>query len=340
MRTYRMSGIGCQRVIAAEKMGYEPAPFTEAGLVIMEESIIHEGLVREKLRNAGIEVLEAGVCQQCLDEFKESRGRIGFHVEYKTPLIRAIGHLDGKILYEGQEYVWENKALGRFTWDRFKKTEFDENIGYANQIGMYLKATGFPGAIYTVKSRDTGQILIYSIGNIPEGLMKQLSKIKGTTLGHIAVPDIQPALDKLNWVELCIRDDILPDGEYELGSKECRWCNYKFLCIRGEEEKEPDEVVDVDIVTAAMIYKEAYQAKQKAESEIEENKLILLRHAIDNKIPKYKVPGFVNVSYSGVKTKKIVDTKLLKELVSEEICDKVIKDSRPWDDIRITVSRK
>ena len=60
-----------------------------------------------------------------------------------------------------------------------------------------------------------------------------------------------------------------------------------------------------------MKYKHEWQSKKQAESEIEEAKRILLRHATDNKLKKYKVPGFVSVSYSGLKTKVYVDEGVL-----------------------------
>ena len=46
-------------------------------------------------------------------------------------------------------------------------------------------------------------------------------------------------LDKLNMVELCVQDGVLPDT---VVSDACRWCRYKFLCVKPEEEKPKVEV--------------------------------------------------------------------------------------------------
>ena len=92
--TYRMSECGgCPRAMAASRLGYDPTPDSPASLRMMREGKRHESWIVQDLKEMGYTIETAGVCQKCLEETSEEKE--GIHVEFETPLVRMVGHLDG-----------------------------------------------------------------------------------------------------------------------------------------------------------------------------------------------------------------------------------------------------
>lgn len=346
---YHMSGIGCQRALAAEKLGYDPTPEREGGELIMKEASLHEGMVKDRMREAGISIEEGGMCEACLKEFGNERK--GIHVELTTPLIRAVGHLDGKIYFNHEYYPLEIKAFGRFTWDKFRKEQLDYSIAYKNQAGVYIAAVGKPG-VYIVKNRDNGQLLIYTIHyfgeGIPQGLIELLRPI-AYRKEVVSLPEIpvEPILDKLNWIELSVREGDLPVGDCDKGSSECRWCHFRYLCIDEDKDKDKDkgegegkgkvkEQNSPSLLEAADLWVQGTSLRKQGEDWREAAKLTFIEHAKTNDISKFRTGG-VSISYKGTRTKSVIDEELLKQLVSKDILKQIYKTSKPWDNIQIRI---
>jgi len=356
MNIYRMSGIGCQRAIAAEKLGYEPIPETGDSKILLEEATEDEKRVRDRLGKAGIElgstilaplvIFEGCCCKQCKEEFGIER--FGIHVELTTPLIRLVGHLDDTVVHRGEDYPlgWKDypleiKNLGRFTFDKFRRNQFADFPEYEAQEALYLAAKDSSG-IYAVRCRDNGRMLTYTVGDgIPDELTEKLRQVEASEFGRLPKPDADKILDKLNWVELNVQDGELPTGEFEEGSNQCRWCKFRFLCLREEkEEKGVKEESSPSLIESGVQYKEGFELEKQGKEMKESAKLALLSHAKNNKIDKFRIAGLVSVSYLGQAIKKYPDEKLLKELVPEDILKKIYKETKPWEDIRVRILKQ
>lgn len=299
---YRMSESGaCPKVLGAIRLGYEPIPETEASLRIMRESQRHEGLVIEDLEEEGYIIT---------DSQKE------YIIE--TPILILKGHIDGIAQKNTHKNTLEIKALGRFTFQKYQSKGLDEFFGYKAQITCYSKATELP-ILLAVKNRDTGEIIKTEFKEPP-----------------MSFNDI---VDKLNMVELCVMDGVLPDAEFSDDRDQCRWCRFKYLCSKPEVEEKVKLENLPTLVEAAQLHKEGKELAKLADERIESAKETFLAHSKSNKVDKFKVAG-VSVSYLGQRQKRYLDEVELKKLVSEDILNKAYKLGKPWEDIRIRILKE
>lgn len=134
----------CSRSLWAALNEIDSEGFSDYIETIFAEGHMHEEAVRLQLESEGAEI----------DDQKEV-------VHWVIPgELKIVGHLDGYIT--NWEQIWENKALGKDGFRRFQNVGFDAYPDYPWQISTYMIATGWP-ALYTVKSRDSGEIIRFVI---------------------------------------------------------------------------------------------------------------------------------------------------------------------------------
>jgi hypothetical protein len=244
---YRASEAGlCRRVLGAMRLGYEPLPPSPQQERIMRESSRHEDWLIEDLLKDGKVVWD--------------RQKL---VRIEDRLIAIEGHLDGIIANSAGSKVLEVKALGRFAFERVKRKGM-QNRQYLYQIAYYMAATKMP-CLLLVKCRDTGEVLSFEFQDLP-----------------VKLDDI---FAHLNLVEAFAQQFRLLEGEYEEDSEECRYCRYKFLCLRqpeGRAEKPsqlPDEVLEAfELVKQELELREGFrQARETIRQYMEANDLGTLR---------------------------------------------------------------
>ena len=292
---YRMSESGqCPRALGARRLRYDPMPELEANIRIMREGSRHENLVIEDLTEDGYHIY---------DRQRE--------VTIETPLLILQGHIDGIASKNGDTRILEIKALGKFTFQKYRSKGLELFPEYQSQITCYAEATNLP-ILYVVKDRDSGELIKTKLSKPPL--------------------HIDSILDKLNVVELHVMDRALPDAEF-LDNNKCYWCRFKFLCSKPEPKQESEEVNIINLVEAAKIYTDAQQLRKEAEEKIDWAKEVLIGHAKENKISKYRVSD-LSVSYRGQTTKEYLDSVLLKK-DSPEIYQKYVRHSKPYDDFSI-----
>lgn len=156
--SYSMSSIGgCLRSIAAKRQGYEERSSPEFLRTAAKEGNRHEAWVQEDLEEQGYEVSDAGLCEPC--------GRNGHHVEMEFPAFKLVGHMDRIAEKDGQRFLVEIKALGKFRAEPLVKAVPNGFPGfreYACQVSAYHYATGLP-ILYAVKNRDSGKLSLFKI---------------------------------------------------------------------------------------------------------------------------------------------------------------------------------
>ena len=325
--TYRMSEAGgCIKSLAAQRLGYETSsPRTQDDESRLEYYSMCEDLAAYQLMKRGL-VLEGGdVCDKC-------QGRRGAHVEVSTDLFNLVGHLDRRLITTTAKYPIEIKSLGRFTWEGFRKHQFNEFPDYAGQEACYLQAEGKPG-IYWVMNRDTGQCLGYIVNDFGNELnLKGFEKIVLPVTFNIIV-------QRLNEVEIFVGANQLPDAIYDTSNPQCRYCGFKYLC---RSEKQPTEMTTQRLIDASELYKEGKRLDSLSKDNISQANAVWLEHIMSKglkKGDKFAAAG-VSISYGGLTTRKYVDEKKLAELVSKDILTQVYKETRAWEDIRPRITER
>jgi len=310
---------GCPKALAAGHLGYEPIASSSSGEIVMKEGKRHEAHIAEDLTAMGYELLDAGPCVKCEKEF--GREVSGHHVEYQNVLIRLVGHVDRFLIIDGQKFPCEFKSMGLFVYQKFLKERLAGFPGYEAQEVCYVGVTERPG-LYVVKNRDNGQMTLHTV---PYGeLVIPGHKILPV---HITFDDI---VDKLNSVEISVRGGELPGCSTP--ENERRWCPFKYLCTQEVPEEKGVVVAQAELLEAADLWKEGNKMEREGKDKIEYATAVLLAQGIMT--PKYTVSG-LSVSYGGQKTKKYVDVKTLRELVSEDLVKKVMKESKAYNDLKI-----
>jgi len=95
------------------------------------------------------------------------------------------------------------------------------------------------------------------------------------------------------------------------------------------------EVHSYELVEAAGMWREANAMGRAAEEMEEQAKEVFLRHA--RTTPRFTCDG-VKVSYSGEKRRDFISKDRVREVFGEEGLAKVVSQSRPYQDIRITLA--
>lgn len=329
---FRMSEAGgCQLAMAARKLGYEPLPESKESQTIMEEASEDEFRVKRKLISKGLSLCSNGspvTCTRC--------GAGGYHVEIETELVKIVGHLDDYIYTPHEKMMpLEIKNLGRFSWNKFHKSNLEGFPEYKAQFALYLEASHSLGGVYITRCRDHGLLLIYTVGEVYPQLVEKLRVLGEVT--QLPMPDINSVLDKIHYVQLLVESSELPPAEFAEGTPQCSWCRWKYLCSK-EEKEEAKKVTEPNLLEAAAKWREGKELATQGEAMKEEAQLAFLNHAKTNKIDKYRVGG-VSVSYLGEATRQFIDDKLLKE-IAPDVFAKVAKRSKPWDDIRIRLLKE
>ncbi len=196
--TVRASAVGkCSRALWAALEEIEPVAPTERIDAILNEGHLHEQAVREVLESEGAVIEDQEQVTLWLIPGK----------------LKIVGHVDGNISNWGQ--VWENKALGKEGFRRWRNVGFDAYPDYPWQISVYMLALDLP-ALYTVKCRDDGQLDRMVIDEPPVSLKDIRSKIIGLYTAH--KKGEMPPCDPERWLcSFYFLHDEMEEGEtYEL----------------------------------------------------------------------------------------------------------------------------
>jgi len=324
MNYYRMSETGaCPRVLTARGLGYEAAVRPVQDEHRLRYYTLLESIAAQQMADQGYVLEEGGLCEQC--------GSHGIHVELSTALFKLTGHLDRRlVLSTGVKVPVEIKSIGRFTFQKMENSSvFAVYPEYAAQMACYMEAEKMPG-IYWVMNRDTGDNIKYIV-NDTKGVLTPSNLGHFSEFTQVTLPvTYQEIVDRLNNVEILLQEKELAPSNI---TDSCRWCDYKYLCIKEEKEEVAVEESDKTLVEAAQLYKEGNKYKKLYEDATDQAKAILLKHALSTN--KYKVSG-VSVSYRGMTKKKLIN----ESLIPEEILKKAIYYSNEYPDITIRILKE
>lgn len=192
--TIRASAVGkCSRSLWAALEEIEPVAPTDRIDAILQEGHLHEQAVRELLESEGAQIEDQEEVTLWIIPGK----------------LKVVGHVDGNISNWGQ--VWENKALGKEGFNRWRNVGFDAYPDYPWQISVYMLALNKP-ALYTVKCRDDGQIDRMVIDQPPISLQEIRAKMVNLYSCHKRGE--MPACDPERWMcSFYFLHDEMEEGE-------------------------------------------------------------------------------------------------------------------------------
>lgn len=205
--TIRASAIGkCSRALWAALTEIPAEGFDDYTEQILKEGHMHEEEVRQRLEQQDY-------------KFEGTQDEV---VVWVIPnKLRIVGHTDGLIEVPGK-YVWENKALGKSSFERWVSQDFTAFFEYAWQISFYMHATERE-ALYTVKCRDNG--------------------VLDTRV--ISTPPIK--WEQIEEKALHVYESFQQDHEMPVCDPQ-RWqCSYKFLHDEVPTWKEMDDIDEKDL---------------------------------------------------------------------------------------------
>ena len=239
--TYRASSIySCKRHLSAIRLGIEGDPEPEFLRIAAEEGTIHEGIIKNKLRAEGIEVIDGrdinGVddegkelpCPICLERFGDER--FGIHTEINTDLFDIVGHKDGEALEAIFRRLLETKTMSEREYWRWKKEGWGGFAPYARQATIYAK--DYDETLYVIKNRSSGYTDKYYLDEPP--------LVLNDIIAHITEVE--------NWV---LKHGVPAEGDFDPHSTECKRCPFRRVleCVKKIDIKK-DAVPQLDDAAA------------------------------------------------------------------------------------------
>jgi hypothetical protein len=187
----RASALGrCVRALWAVLDGIEPVASPEWLNQSAEEGHLHEGAVRDKLREQGWLI-------------EDDQDTVELWVVPKKVVI--VGHIDGwgvppNHMAGLDDHLVEIKSMSRNVFDQWMKNRFEYRPSYAWQISAYMLAKGWPDeftkCLYVSKRRDDGTIDEWVFDEPPYDLKairhKALAVLKAWKTGEMPDCDLPP----------------------------------------------------------------------------------------------------------------------------------------------------
>ena len=255
---YRMSSAGeCPRALSAQGLGYEPEAKPAWLETAAEEGKKHEEWIKQELRADDIAVY----AEQ--DEVK---------LEYPTFIL--LGHIDGIVNNHGNEQLLEIKSMGQYEFDRWWKGKWSGFPEYADQITVYMEATGLKECLYIVKNRSSGYI------------DRQILTEKPSELWTITT--------KLAAVEQCVVNRELAPAECDMSTMQCKRCLYKKYCIPTKEEMTMQE--EKVLLQASEDWRRGKKLSSEGKDFIDNAKKIFEEHTIASGLQKWSFDDLSIVS--------------------------------------------
>jgi hypothetical protein len=131
--------------------------------------------------------------------------------------IKIVGHQDGILIIDNQEYILECKAVKQYTWDELLKGKISP-IWYG-QMQFYMLATGIHKAILLVKNRITSNLhppLVFEFNpEFVDNRLAVLANVKQSLFGTV---------------------QQVPNREHKKRTdSECKFCPFAEMCWEDSE---------------------------------------------------------------------------------------------------------
>lgn len=197
---------------------------------------------------------------------------------------KISGSIDGVITdLMGKEYVWDNKAINHFTFQRFW-TLAEMPWDYICQLCLYLEGIkndqpDIKDALLLIKNKNNDHMIEYIIhyeggwAFIPDVLHSNKERKEL----NILIPwPVEYCLDKFDRIEECVKNNIVPPRQYYIDEWRCEYCDYTELCWATYKEEfnqlKVDTPMEEEFATLINYYLEANMHSKEMEKESDELK--------------------------------------------------------------------
>ena len=234
-----MLGERCLRKLVYWRTAWDKAiPHSLDLQYIFDEGSHQEEVLLRDLQEAGVRIIE----QQRFFEWRE---------------YEITGHIDAKVLVEGEAYPLEIKSMSPNVWNQMENLsslkKFPWTKKYLSQMVIYLLMSNSEVGIFLFKNKSTGRVKQFVV---------ELERF--WDLGD-------ELLEKAKRVNECVRKNVLPEAEID--EDDCPNCPFRHLCT-PEFKRE------------AMSFEEDPELSKKLERWMELKPLVKEYEALDRELKK------------------------------------------------------
>lgn len=262
----------CLRQLVYWASGVPRSPMPGRAIMVMDDSSWHEELTADWIRKTAFKLHSEQMAVEC---FKVN-GRV------------VKGHIDGILEdLEGNEYLWEHKAINHFTFHRIAPDNLPE--GYLAQACAYIKglketaASHINSGLLLIKNKNTAQYIeiyfSYDDKNDTCHLISIVTSSSGekTELNNKIENIVGRSIEVFEKVEDYKKRKVLPPRAFEFGTVyPCEYCGWYGTCWDGYEEElgelEKDAALSEEIDTMVGYYQELKMHADEIKKQMDEVK--------------------------------------------------------------------
>lgn len=138
------------------------------------------------------------------------------------------GRCDGILLIDNKLYVLELKSTGLANFQEMARTKRPDPE-YVDQIMLYMHLTEIPNGIILVEGIITDRGKVQAPPDDPESGFYMSEHLLEFHLCYD--PDHAARLiEKVKKINDCVAKEVLPERDYPLNSKQCRFCPFRERC--------------------------------------------------------------------------------------------------------------
>jgi len=193
---FRASSIGsCRRQLCYKMLGHKE-PKRDGPRYPLDDGHMHHEDVKLRLSRSF--------------DFIMDEEEIDKKVKHKGQVIHIRGHCDGAIMVDDKPVILDIKSANLANFSKFRSDPTIIPRKYIWQLQAYLNLTGTDAGGLLFKNKNTGQLWDYPILR---------DRVLWKTI-----------LDRLAAIKKATSKGKLLKKEYDLGSKECRYCPFNIKC--------------------------------------------------------------------------------------------------------------
>ena len=213
----------------AQQRGYRFPPYL-AGKCTRRAVYTLLGFPEPDMTPGALRIIENGnSMQERYQAWLKDAGLL-LHKEYPVSSDELLisGRCDGILLIDRKLYVLELKTTGLFNFQEMARTK-QPDPEYKDQLMLYMHLTEIPNGIILVEGIITDRGKVQAPPDDPEAgfyMSEHLLEF------HVSYdPEHAGRLvEKVKRINACVAQGLLPERDYPLNSKPCRFCPFRERC--------------------------------------------------------------------------------------------------------------
>lgn len=213
----------------AKERGYRFPPYL-AGKCSRRAVYTLLGFPEPEMTPGALRIIENGNSMQ--ERYQLWLKEAGLLIQKEYPVrsdeLLISGRCDGILVIDGKLYVLELKSTGLSNFQEMARTK-KPDPEYADQLMLYMHLTEIPNGIILVEGIITDRGKVQAPPDDPEAgfyMSEHLLEF------HVSYdPEHAGRLvEKVKKINACVSQGLLPERDYPLNSKQCRFCPFRERC--------------------------------------------------------------------------------------------------------------